>query len=577
MTDAHPGTSDTAEIDLIVHHAKLAPTRQDGPQLTALAVSGEHVVAVGGDEEVLRGRQRTTRVIDAGGRRLIPGLNDSHLHAIRGGLFYTLELRWDGVRTLKRALEMIAEQAKRTPDGQWVRVIGGWSPFQFAERRMPTIAELNEAAPNTPVFILFAYSRVLLNHAGAEAIGQAPENGGYIADGTPAAYALLAKLPAHTSKEERLVSTRYFWRELNRFGLTSVVDAGASGVAYPDDYSAVATLAGRPGLGVRVSHFLFAQSPGTEKASWEHWAAEEQRAVNQAWDRLNGFVLRGAGEILVWSASDFEDFRAPRPELPESALAELEEVTRVIAASQWPIRVHATYDETITRILDVFERVFAETGYTARWAIDHAETIGASNIARMKALGGGIAVQDRLAFAGEYFLEHQGPQAAEHVQPLRQIVEAGIPLGGGTDATRVAGYNPWISLYWLVTGKTVGGAQIAAPAGRLSRWEALRIYTAGSAWFSGEENVKGLLAPGQLADFALLTDDYLDPRAVPDEQIPAIESVLTVTGGEVVYAAAPFQRWAPEPLPPVSPSWSPVAEYGGYQQGDGPHLTGEAA
>jgi predicted amidohydrolase YtcJ len=236
----------------------------------------------------------------------------------------------------------------------------------------------------------------------------------------------------------------------------------------------------------------------------------------------------------------------------------------VIASHQWPIRIHATYDETISAILDVFQQVFAETGYTSRWAIDHAETITPRNIARIKAMGGGIAVQNRLSFSGEFFAERYGQRAAASAQPLRALVDAGIPVGAGTDATRPASYNPWISLSWMVTGQTVGGTQISAPASRLSRTEALRLYTAGSAWFSGEEDVKGRIAPGQYADFAVLSADYL---SVPEEQITAIESVLTVTGGDVVYAAAPFEAFSPAPLPPVSPSWSPVAILGGYQRG----------
>jgi len=197
-------------------------------------------------------------------------------------------------------------------------------------------------------------------------------------------------------------------------------------------------------------------------------------------------------------------------------------VARVVASHQWPIRIHATYDETISAVLDVFEQVFSETGYTARWAIDHAETITPRNIARVKAMGGGIAVQNRLSFSGEYFAERYGQQAAARAQPLRQLVDAGIPVGAGTDGTRPASYNPWVSLYWMVTGKTVGGSQITSPGSRISREEALRLYTAGSAWFSGEEDAKGTMAPGQYADFVVLSADYL---SVPDEQILCVPRI----------------------------------------------------
>ena len=153
--------------DLIVHNAKVTTLLSNRPEAEAFAVRGERIVAVGRDAGILGLRAANTRVIDAGGRRVIPGLNDSHFHLVRGARDYNLELRWDGVGSLQRGLQMIAEQAVRTPKGQWVRVVGGWSPYQFREKRMPTVAELNDAAPDTPVYVLFAYSEGLLNRAGA--------------------------------------------------------------------------------------------------------------------------------------------------------------------------------------------------------------------------------------------------------------------------------------------------------------------------------------------------------------------------------------------------------------------------
>ncbi len=559
--------------DLIVHNAKVTTLQSGRGEAQALAVRGEKIVAVGADGEIMRLAVGNTRIIDAGGRRVIPGLNDSHFHIVRGGRDYNLELRWDGVESLQRGLQMIAEQAMRTPRGQWVRVFGGWSPYQFKERRMPTVAELNDAAPDTPVYVVFAYSEGLLNKAGVAALGLTPAtkpqggstefvDGGAIFRQPPAVYAGIAGLPL-LSAEDKLNSTQHFLRELGRFGLTSAIDAGATGTPYPGDYRAVETLAGRPKFPIRVSNLLFAQQPGAERAFYETLSNQEKRNVNRAASRVNGYVFDGAGEVLVWSAADFEDFMAPRVELNPRMERELADVTRFVAERQWPIRQHATYDQSITRILDVFEPIFKETGYRARWGIDHAETISPRNIARIKAMGGGIAVQDRIAFAGEYFLERYGAEAASHAPPIRQMLDAGLNVGAGTDATRVASYNPWISLYWMVTGKTVGGLQLASPQNRLSREEALRLYTVGSAWFSGEDEVKGRIAPGQLADFAILSTDYI---TVPEEQIRRIESVLTVTGGDVVYSAGPFAAFAPEPLPAVSPAWSPVAAFGGYQR-----------
>jgi predicted amidohydrolase YtcJ len=160
--------------DLIVHNAKVTTLQSSQPEAQAFATRGERIVAVGGDAEIMGLRARGTRLIDARGRRVIPGLNDNHMHLVRGALLYNLELRWDGVASLERGLEMIAAQAIRTPADQWVRVMGGWSPFQFAEKRMPTVAELNQAAPHTPVLVLFAYSEALLNRAAVERLGVTP-------------------------------------------------------------------------------------------------------------------------------------------------------------------------------------------------------------------------------------------------------------------------------------------------------------------------------------------------------------------------------------------------------------------
>ena len=560
--------------DLIVHNAKVTTLQRDGQEAQAFAARGEKIVAVGGEADIMELRSANTRVVDAGGRRVIPGLNDSHLHLVRGARDYNLELRWDGLESLQRGLQMISEQAMRTPKGQWVRVVGGWSPYQFREKRMPTIAELNDAAPDTPVYVLFAYSEGLLNRAGVAALGWTPGtkppeggsfefvDGGAILRKPAAAYTPIGKLPA-LSAADQVNSTQQFFRELNRFGLTSALDAGGTNLPYPQDYQALAKLATRPGFPIRVSNLLFAQRPGTEREFYEKLSVEEKRNVNRAASRLNGYVFEGAGEVLVWSAADFEDFMAARVELKPQMERELADVTRLLARKQWPIRQHATYDQSLSRILDVFEPIFKETGYQARWGIDHAETITPRNLARIKAMGGGIAIQDRMAFAGEFFAERYGPEAAAHAPPIRQMLDAGLIVGAGTDATRVASYNPWISLCWMVTGRTVGGMQLAPPRNRLSREEALRLYTLGSAWFSGEEQVKGRIAPGQFADFAILSADYF---TVPEEQIRRIESVLTVTGGDVVYSADPFTAFAPEPLPPVSPAWSPVTAFGGYQR-----------
>ncbi len=275
------------------------------------------------------------------------------------------------------------------------------------------------------------------------------------------------------------------------------------------------------------------------------------------------YRLNGAGEMLVYSAADFEDFRVARPEMPANMETDLEPVVRLLAERRWPWRLHATYDETIARALDVFETVNRDVPFDGlHWFFDHAETISPRNIDRIAALGGGIAVQHRMAYQGEYFVERYGAQAAEATPPIKRMMAAGVPVGAGTDATRVASYNPWVSLSWLVTSRTVGGLRLYPTANRLDRETALRLWTEANTWFSNDEGSKGRIEAGLLADCALLSDDYFD---VPEDRIVHIRSVLTILGGEVVHGDGDYRRLAPD-LPVPMPDWSPVASFGGYWQ-----------
>ena len=574
--------------ELIVHNARITTLDEQNPQASALAVRDGLLLAVSDDDTVLARRGDDTQVIDAGGRRLIPGLNDSHAHVVRGGRFYNTELRWDGVPSLNIALAMVREQAARTPAGQWVRVIGDWSPYQFEERRMPTPEELTEAAPDTPVFVLYLYSRGFVNATGLKALGITAANaaekapagtryevkdgrltGRLLAEPNPTIlYRTIGSLPG-LSADDQVNSTRQFYRELNRFGLTSAIDAGGGGHTFPDDYTGTLRLAERGELPLRVAYYLFPQVPDKEFQDFTTWMANNSAGANRTQALRNGYVLGGGGEFLVWSAGDFENFTAARPDITQRRFwrGQLKAVTQLLVGRGWSLRIHATYDQSIGHILDVFEEVDREARargrpglHGIRWAIDHAETVSEANIARIKALGGGVAIQSRMAFAGEYFQDRYGDAAAAQAPPLRALLDAGIPVGAGTDATRVSTYNPWVALHWLVSGRSVGGTPLLDKANRLSREQALYLYTVGSAWFSGEEAVKGRLAPGQYADFALLDQDYFD---IDEAAIKTIESVLTVTGGRVVYGVQEYAGLAPA-LPPVSPAWSPVARFGGY-------------
>ncbi|MFG1225189.1 amidohydrolase [Xanthobacter wiegelii] len=560
--------------DLILFNGKMTTLDRTNPTAEAVAVRGGVIVFAGPTNDAMRLAGTTTKIIDVGGRRVIPGLIDSHMHIIRGGLNYNMELRWDGVRSLADAMEMLKRQVAVTPAPQWVRVVGGFTEHQFAEKRLPTLEEINAVSPDTPVFILHLYDRALLNAAALRVVGYTkdtpdPPAGEIVRDanGNPTGllvakpnatilYATLArgpKLPPEYQKN----STRHFMREVNRLGVTSVIDAGGGFQNYPEDYSVIEELHREGNLTVRIAYNLFTQKPKAELADFAGWSKSVTPGQGDDLYRHNG-----AGEMLVYSAADFEDFQVARPDLPGAMEGDLEPVVRLLAENRWPFRLHATYDETISRALDVFEKVDSDVPLKGlNWFFDHAETITDRNIDRIAALGGGIAVQHRMAFQGEYFVDRYGAKAAERTPPIRRMMEAGIPVGAGTDATRVASYNPWVSLSWLVTGRTLGGLSLYPPANRLDREDALRLWTEANTWFSSEPGKKGQIKDGQLADLVVLSDDYF---SVSEDRIQDITSVLTLLGGKAVHGDGAFRDLAP-PLPPAMPDWSPVRTFGGYQ------------
>ncbi|CAO3435929.1 amidohydrolase [Azospirillum doebereinerae] len=566
-----------ASTDLILTNAKVTTLDRENPQATAVAIRDGRFLAVGGEAEVRAAAAPDAAVIDAKGRRVIPGLIDSHMHIIRGGLNYNMELRWDGVPSLSDAMAMLKHQAAITPPPQWVRVVGGFTEHQFAEKRLPTIEELNAAAPETPVFILHLYDRALLNAAALRAVGYTkdtpnPPGGEIVRDaaGNPTGlllaqpnatilYSTLAKGPK-LPPEYQLNSTRHFMREMNRLGVTGVIDAGGGFQNYPDDYAIIEKLHQDDELTLRISYNLFTQKPKEELADFAGWAKQVKPGDGDDTYRHNG-----AGEMLVYSAADFEDFRVARPDMPANMEGDLEPVVRLLAENRWPWRLHATYDQTISRALDVFEKVNRDTPFAGlHWFFDHAETISDRNIDRIAALGGGIAVQHRMAYQGEYFVERYGAKAAERTPPIKRMMEAGLPVGAGTDATRVASYNPWVSLSWLVTSRTVGGLSLYPVANRLDRETALRLWTEANTWFSNEQGKKGQIKAGQLADLAVLSDDYF---SVPEDRIAHLGSVLTLLGGKVVHGEGDYGPLAPS-LPKPMPDWSPVRTFGGYHRPD---------
>ncbi|MEM6623211.1 MAG: amidohydrolase [Pseudomonadota bacterium] len=557
--------------DLILYNGRITTFDLDRPEAEAIAITDGKISAVGSDADLMADRDGA-EVIDLGGARVTPGLIDSHTHIIRQGNNFAMELRWDHVPSLADGLAMLKAQAQRTPAGQWIRVVGGWSADQFAEKRLPTIDEINAVAPDVPVYVLHLYDRCWLNKAALRALGidkhfYEPFVSGRLErddQGNPTGlalarpnaqplYALLDMAPK-LDFEQQILSTKHYFRALNGLGLTSALDCAGGFLNYPDDYGVISELNKRGEQTVRIGYQLFAQRPLFELDDFKRW--NDLVKPDQGDDYLK---CVGAGEMLVASAYDFEDFSYPRPNLPKRMEGDLTPVLEFLLENRWPIRFHCTYEESAHRLLKVLEDVGRDKGLEElNWIFDHGETISEATMDWVARLGGGISYQNRIAFQATAYRDRYGEQALRDVMPVQKMMASGAPLAAGTDATRVSSYNPWLAIHWAVSGKGRGGDIIWSAENRLSREDALRHWTAAGAWFSREEGLKGQIRPGQLADIAVLDRDYF---ACAEDEIVDITADMTLSGGKIVYAKGAFQAHAPAELPEL-PDWSPVPIFG---------------
>lgn len=558
--------------DTILFNGKISTMDPAKPEASAVAISGTTIQEVGSDADILRHKTADTKVIDLQGQRVIPGLIDSHTHIIRQGNNFAMELRWDHVPSIADGLRMLKAQAERTPAGQWIRVVGGWSADQFAEKRLPTLDEINAVAPDVPVYVLHLYDRAWLNKAALRALGidkhfYEPFVSGRLErddQGNPTGlamarpnaqplYALLDMAPK-LDFEQQVTSTKHYFRALNGLGLTSALDCAGGFLNYPDDYGVISELNRRGEQSVRIGYQLFAQRPMFELDDFKRW--HDIVKPDQGDDYLK---CVGAGEMLVASAYDFEDFSYPRPELPKRMEGDLRPVLEFLLENRWPIRFHCTYEESAHRLLTVLEEVGRDKGLEElNWIFDHGETISTKTMDWVARLGGGISYQNRIAFQTTAYRDRYGEAALREVMPVKKMMASGVPLAAGTDATRVSSYNPWLAIHWAVSGKGRGGDMIWAAENRLSRQDALHHWTAAGAWFSRETGKKGQIMAGQLADISVLDRDYF---TVAEEEIADITADLTFTGGKIVHAKDRFNDHAPAPLPEL-PDWSPVPIFG---------------
>jgi predicted amidohydrolase YtcJ len=531
--------------DTILTNGKLVV--YDGPPAQALAVRDGRIAAIGDARNIRAMAGPTTRVIDLGGRTVIPGLIDSHIHAIRAGLTYTTEVHWTGVRTLAEALDRLRTAAKTAPKGTWLVVAGGWTDRQFREDRRPTQAEIAAAAPDHHVYVQELYRRVLLDPAGADALGIARDSElaarmtierhsdgkptGWLSGDNRAISDLFNLLPRPTWSQ-KLEGTKAFFRALNAMGLTGVLDPGGYNLAI-DDYQPLLQIWRDRGLTLRVRYSLSAPRRDHELEDLKALTRLLPMGFGDEWLRFNGI-----GENVTWGLYNNDD-------PSEAQKAQLYEVLRWAVSRGMTATFHWHNDRPVHHLLDVLERVNVETPLARlRWSIAHLNDASPVSLDRMKAMGLGWLVQNAFYFRGEAFLGQRGAEAARTVPPIVSAVRLGLPVGGGTDAHRVMGPSPFVALQWMLDGKTVSGIAMRAPAELPTRIDALRLYTQGSAWFSLEEHERGALAAGALADLAVLSRDYL---SVPLAEIGGTVSLLTMVGGRIVYAEGPFAAYADTP------------------------------
>jgi predicted amidohydrolase YtcJ len=531
-----PGAAQPA--DTILLNGKVVTLDQQSLLVQALAIRDDKIIATGASADIVKHAGVNTRVIDLDGRTVIPGLIDSHIHAIRAGLKFSTEVSWIGARSIAEAMERIRVAAIYARPGTWIVVGGGWTPAQFAERRRPTQAELAAAAPDRPVYVQLFYRAVLLTPPGLEAFGIAGEadlpatgklehgeDAGWISGDSAAITSLYAKLPS-PAIDEGIEGTRRFLHELNRFGITGVFDPGGHNLA-PEEYEALFRLWRSNKLTVRIAYSICGPRDGSELVDLQALTRFLPMGVGDGMLRFNGI-----GERVTWGM-----YNNDTP--TEAQQEDFYRVAKWAAERGMALTAHWNNDRSVHHLLDVLERVDREVSIRGlRWSVAHLHDASDLSLKRMKALGVGWLMQNGLYFAASSFLATRGP-AINRAPPLRTALQLGLHVGGGTDANRVMSYNPFVSLKWMTDGRTVDGITTRAASELVSREEALRIYTKGSAWFTFDDDRRGTLEPGRLADLAVLDKDYL---TVPADELGSLTALLTMVGGRIVYAADPFAR-----------------------------------
>ena len=522
--------------ELIVVNAKVVTVDDQASIAQAFAVRDGRFLAVGDNAQIRAMAGAATRIIDAQGRTVTPGLNDGHIHMVRAGFWWKYEARLDETQSLAEILDIIKTRAQQTPRGTWILTLGGWHHSQIKERRMPTRAELDAVAPDHPVYVqalreVGQMNSMAMKLSGITASMPLPpgvsigKDAAGQFDGVILCFAgqtLAERSFPQQSFEDKVEGLRLVMRDFNAAGLTSTGETFGIGVA-ESDYQVLYELWRRRGMSVRVgAHF-----PTMNFEHAQRWL--DYPAAGFGDDML---LLNGLGEGVLNAMGD--GYIPKQFPIAPAAKAELQKIVAAGARNQVSFQFHATIETTMNAMLDALEAAHAQTPIDKlRINFLHAEQITPSIIARMKKLGMGVQMQNRQSLGSELMKANWGERAND-IPPVKTVINSGLPFAGGTDGTTSSSYRPFISIGWLVSGKNWRG-DLVRPTERLTREQALRAYTRGSAWFTWEENRKGAITPGMLADFIVLDRDYL---TVNEDDIRFIKPVLTAVGGKVVYDAA---------------------------------------
>jgi predicted amidohydrolase YtcJ len=490
-----------------------------GKTASSVRIRDRRIIAV--DAAVDR-KEACVRVVDLAGRTVIPGLIDSHTHFVRtaqapGPFIEGLESA-ASIEGLQAALRAAARKAE---PGEWLAAIGGFTPRQFRERRLPTRQELTSAVPGNPVYMQVGYStRGITNDEGRRVLAaagiQTSDTGDVAPDGEGLTFVL------RSANEERM-KRRFpdYMRYAISLGLTTVVDHACC-----DWLGAHLTAADRPNLRIAEYFWRSRQLPLRLRIQYDHRDVRDQSDIRSATARIANATY-GLGDDM-YKAVRFGEQVIAGGATDQEVVA----VYQRIADAGWPLSQHTIREEEIERYIGIMEQVAAKTPVSSlRWTLEHVFEITPSQIERLKAIGVSVRVQDHDYIRNRYSSWKAGP-------PFRTLLDSGIKMGAGTDSGVVGALNPWLSIYYMVTGKDAGGDVIIANQ-QIGRKDALRLYTASNAWFNFEENELGSLEVGKLADLVVLDRPFL---TIGDEDVKQVKALLTMVNGRIVHARAPFDR-----------------------------------